>query len=430
MEKRIKTVWILSIITAFTVIGIQGYWLLSQYRYAIESSAEDLFHRIIELCEEESTGRQPDDSATTIMVQKNYSYDPQNPVVNPMQIELNLDKLPGTASIDTIFLDTNMPEKVVYENALKLVANMTNPFVADSLAVYIAQSIPNSPVKIDLVTVDPEEEKESIVWEAAWQIKGSLLHPEMVIYYPYNILHRKALYITVPVLLPAILQKMAIQFFTVCLMLVIFSACLLYQIKTILKQKELSDYQKSFVNTMIHELKRPVQTLKTFVSFLRDKEMRLDEAACEEIVEDSMFELDNLSAYLEKLKDMVRADVEVSQIRSELLDIEETIHKVVRLTPIPENKQVEFDIRQEGEKMIKADPVHFANVISNLIENAIKYSGEKVRILIHGVVTSSYMQLIVTDNGIGIAPADREKIFNKFYRGGRIIRPMIFRGWG
>lgn len=55
---------------------------------------------------------------------------------------------------------------------------------------------------------------------------------------------------------------------------------------------------KSFVNTMIHELKRPVQALKMCIAFLNDKSMRTDEKAMDEVVHDSMSELDNLSAYL------------------------------------------------------------------------------------------------------------------------------------
>ncbi len=81
-----------------------------------------------------------------------------------------------------------------------------------------------------------------------------------------------------------------------------------FQIRTIWEQMRLNELREGFVHTMIHELRRPVQTLKVFVSFLNDREMRMDEATTERVLQDSMFELDNLSAYLGKLKDMVCAD--------------------------------------------------------------------------------------------------------------------------
>ena len=68
---------------------------------------------------------------------------------------------------------------------------------------------------------------------------------------------------------------------------------------TIWEQMRLNELREGFVHTMIHELRRPVQTLKVFVSFLNDREMRMDEATTERVLQDSMFELDNLSAYLD-----------------------------------------------------------------------------------------------------------------------------------
>lgn len=60
--------------------------------------------------------------------------------------------------------------------------------------------------------------------------------------------------------------------------------------------------------------------------------------------------------------------------------------------------------------------MHLANVLSNLIENAIKYSGQKVRIRIAIVRHEKAVEITVADNGHGIAPAEQQKVFEKFYR--------------
>lgn len=101
---------------------------------------------------------------------------------------------------------------------------------------------------------------------------------------------------------------MAWQLLGSLILVLLLVFCLIYQIKTILKQRKIDEMRKSFVNTMIHELKRPVQTLKMCITFLNNKSMRTDERAMDEVVKDSMFELDNLSAYLAKVRDMTRAD--------------------------------------------------------------------------------------------------------------------------
>lgn len=135
--------------------------------------------------------------------------------------------------------------------------------------------------------------------------------------------------------------------------------------------------RKSFVNTMIHELKRPVQTLKMCIAFLNNKSMRTDERAMDEVVKDSMFELDNLSAYLAKVRDMTRADYEHTPLHIRTFDLRETVDKLIRLVNVPTNKKVTIHPHYEMKStLVTADPVHIANIISNLIENAICWSRE------------------------------------------------------
>lgn len=197
--------------------------------------------------------------------------------------------------------------------------------------------------------------------------------------------------------------------------------CLIFQIKTILKQKKIGELRQNFVNTMIHELKRPVQTLKTFVAFLGDKEMRADSNATEEVVQDAMFELDNLSAYLGKLKDMVRADNEDTPLNLSRLNLHELTDKVIRLTHIPPNKEVKFTTDFDMESpLIEADSIHLANVLSNLIENAIKYSNASVEIEIKARRKGNELRIAVSDNGIGIPLVDQGRVFAKFYRGSNL----------
>ena len=86
----------------------------------------------------------------------------------------------------------------------------------------------------------------------------------------------------------------------------------------------------------------------------------------------------------------------------------------MRLTNIPAGKKVSFSTAFPPDMPdLTADPVHVANVLSNLIENAIKYSGEEVNIE------------IVSDNGFGIAPDERRKVFENFYRSSHLPDKQI-----
>ena len=243
----------------------------------------------------------------------------------------------------------------------------------------------------------------------------------MYIAYPYNPLLKQALTASIQIPFPSLLQQMAWQLLGSLILVLLLVFCLIYQIKTILKQRKIDEMRKSFVNTMIHELKRPVQTLKMCIAFLNNKSMRTDERAMDEVVKDSMFELDNLSAYLAKVRDMTRADYGHTPLHIRTFDLRETVDKLIRLVNVPTNKKVTIHPHYEMKStLVTADPVHIANIISNLIENAIKYSGKEVRIDLSCIQKEDTLTIQITDNGIGIPPAEQSKVFDKFYRGNHI----------
>jgi two-component system phosphate regulon sensor histidine kinase PhoR len=238
--------------------------------------------------------------------------------------------------------------------------------------------------------------------------------------YPYNPLKHQFLVVDVDVMPHVLLVRMGWQLLgSICLILLL-GLCLWLQIKTILKQKRIDELRKSFVNTMIHELKRPVQALKMCVSFLNDKILRTDEKAMDEVIRDSMSELDNLSAYLSKLRDMTRADDEHTQLVIRTFDLKEVVEKLLRLCHISEGKQVSVETHYSENILVTADPIHIANMISNLIENSIKYSEESVHITINCDLRDHLLTLRVADDGIGVPIAEQGRVFDKFYRASNV----------
>jgi two-component system phosphate regulon sensor histidine kinase PhoR len=93
---------------------------------------------------------------------------------------------------------------------------------------------------------------------------------------------------------------------------------------------------------------------------------------------------------------------------------------VIRLVHIPSGKQVAFSTAFPPDlPLVTADPVHIANILSNLIENAIKYSGSGVNIRVVVIRNDKLIELTVADDGVGIDPAvsdEQTKVFEKFYR--------------
>lgn len=460
MEKRIRIVWILSLASVLFLIIVQGYWLYNQYVYVLDSYSEELGQQVLREANKEYEIRKNNVRTTyTFVVNTNSEYTKSN----DGQVERNnrlgfsivhkqagidkdstylsqltidsirrhaeeISKLPfdsmfshfndpvsnsnDSADILKLSINTESSQNELYENVNRAIVNFHNPFREEQLDSVLRANISD----LDY-TITPLSDNDT-VYNSRYERAGSIFAPRMQVFYIHSPFQKEGVCISAELPTQPLFANMALQLLLAVGIFLLLTVCLIFQIKTILKQKKIGELRQNFVNTMIHELKRPVQTLKTFIAFLGDKDMRADSSATEEVVQDAMFELDNLSAYLNKLKDMVRADNEDTPLNLSFLNLHELTDKVIRLTHIPSDKNVTFTTDFDIESpFIEADSVHLANVLSNLIENAIKYSNASVEIGIKANRKGNELWITVSDNGIGIPLVDQDKIFAKFYRG-------------
>lgn len=449
MEKRIRLIWAISLVSALLLILVQGYWLFNQYTYVVNTYGEELAQQILEEAAKEYEVRKGNLKASfTYMIDTNSEYAGSNNGELHNQNQMKFSFLKNGVGQDSVKLkqmpidsirryvekemekpvldsetgeglrlsiDPKASQTEILNNINLAIVNHHDPFSKERLDSIMTVKFP------DLKLIITDWDKNDTLYTSRWQYSGSIFSPEIRIAYAYSPFQNEGVYIYADLPTQPVFERMAIQLLLALGIILLLIGCLVFQIRTILKQKKVGELRQNFVNTMIHELKRPVQTLKTFVAFLGDKELRTDEQATEEVIQDSMFELDNLSAYLNKLKDMVRVDNENTPLSLVRFDLLELADKVIRLTHIPVNKQVTFTTRFDMESsLIEADPIHLANVLSNLIENAIKYSNADVQIEIKATRKGRELWLTVSDNGIGIPMVEQDRVFAKFYRGSNL----------
>jgi len=459
MSRQIKIIWTLSLVSVLLLIWLQGYWLINQYEYVLNTYSEEIALQVLQAGEEEFLMRKEvtHDDAThkidnylpTVSAYKNNrdssvfkSYviiSSTSSEKMPENINLFLPEEQEMSRIirhqktkmadDTVRMEMNV---VIIDTLQHFYTNLTGQELhAAAERTLTNQSRPFDPALFDSILVSTmslsdyaiihREEHDAYDSSRKWKRTGNLFSPHLIINYVYSPLENKGVYVHVKLPVQPVFYRMGIQLLVSAVLTILLIVCLIFQVKIILKQKKVNEIRENFVNTMVHELKRPVQTLKTFVSFLKDKEMRSDAEATEQVVRDSMFELDNLSAYLNKLKDMLQADSETTSLHITGFNLHDLVEKVIRLTHIPPEKRVTITSVYETDNLtIEADPIHFANVLSNLIENAIKYSGDKVNIELKITQDKRKIKVSVKDNGIGIPVTEQEKVFTKFYRGNNI----------
>ncbi|MDR0794874.1 MAG: HAMP domain-containing histidine kinase [Tannerella sp.] len=452
MNQHIKIIWILSLVSVLMLIGMQGYWLINQYEYVLNTYSGEIALQVLQAGEEEFLSRKNtrslistymmrtnnDSSAYKRLVvfnamtthQQSLENDPMRPLQfaeirstqppaqytgDRVRIGLNADSAIDTTQIIASFY-TNLTGDELQKASEKTLTHMVTPFDSLKFISILSSLLPDLKYQIT-----PWQPNDVFDGSGLWTRTGNPMNPVLSVAYAYNPLENQGIYIDVVLPTQPVFYRMGIQLIVSIVLTFLLIACLIFQVRTIMKQRKVNEIRENFVHTMVHELKRPVQTLKTFVSFLKDRKMRSDVEATEQVVRDSMFELDNLTAYLNKLKDMLQADSETTSLHPVQFNLQDLVEKVIRLTHIPPGKEVTITPVYEVENlMMHADPIHIANVLSNLVENAIKYSGDKVYIEIQTGQDKRTVWVAVKDDGIGIPVSEQEIIFTKFFRGSNI----------
>lgn len=220
-----------------------------------------------------------------------------------------------------------------------------------------------------------------------------------------------ALYIT-PVS-HLILRQMVGMIICSVLLIALFSAAIIYLWRTTTQLRSLDEMKDSFVNSMTHELKTPIAVAYSAVdSVLRYYDANASEHN-KEYLRIVLRELSRHSAMVEDILSVSMERRKMLDLRMEQTEAGPILMEVASNQRLNSPKPVEIHVDVSPQDMtLHTDPIHFANIISNLIVNAVKYSGDSVRIDVR--MTPSYLK--VTDNGIGISSKHLPRIFDRFYR--------------
>ncbi len=193
-------------------------------------------------------------------------------------------------------------------------------------------------------------------------------------------------------------------------------------VRDLTDQKHIEQQRDDFISMASHELKTPLNSLKGYVQLL---EMHLEKTV-DEMDSKTVYYLGKLTEQIAKQEMLLKEFLDVAKMQAsgmsgegKVIEIDKLVRKIV-LDLQPTTPTHELVIKGYVGRKIVGNEQHTGQVILNLLTNAIKYSPDAKKVIIHLSMKQNEVRLSVQDFGIGIPKEQQSRVFDRFYRGGNI----------
>ncbi len=193
--------------------------------------------------------------------------------------------------------------------------------------------------------------------------------------------------------------------------------CFGYSIRTIVRQKKLSEMKNDFINNMTHELKTPISTVSLAVEALNDKDIEQSSLRTKYIKVIGE-ENKRLGDQVEKVLQIAAIDRNDYNLKHEIIPMNEMVKNAADHIAIQvEQRGGRLNMIEKADKdLVQGDEMHLTNIILNLLDNANKYSPEAPNITLRTASDDEDFMISIHDKGIGMSREQQKHIFEKFYR--------------
>ncbi len=213
-----------------------------------------------------------------------------------------------------------------------------------------------------------------------------------------------------------VFKQMAGILISSLLLVILILIAFIYLLYTILRQKTIEELKTDFTNNMTHELKTPISVAYAANDVLLNYDTHVSEKQKKYlgIVREQLTQLTGL---VEQILTLSVENRNTFRLKQESIRVADMIAPLIEQHKLKAEKQVDITTNIPENIAVFADRTHFYNILGNLIDNAVKYSGDKpAEISVSAEMLPNEIRVSVTDNGIGISETNQQQIFDKFYR--------------
>jgi signal transduction histidine kinase len=225
----------------------------------------------------------------------------------------------------------------------------------------------------------------------------------------------------------ALLLFGVIFFFAIIVVMILNTSFLVHEIRR-------NEQHDSFINAVTHELKTPITSIRLYLETLQRREV--DEAQRQEFYKSMLLDTDRLLGTIEQVlkageagtgsRARYRTELDFAGLVRECMDLALTRHHL-------EPGALHFEASKNGTQFnVRGDPEELRTAVSNVLDNAIKYSGERIDVAVEvESPDKKHVVLRVRDRGVGIPANELKRIFKRFYRvRGRALKNVKGTGLG
>ena len=223
---------------------------------------------------------------------------------------------------------------------------------------------------------------------------------------------------------PELLRRLSPLFLASAIILILFGAILLRLLRYLDEQRLMAELRNDFSYAMVHDMKSPLSSIIMGARFLHSGKVDDKPQIKEKYYSIIESEAEHLLALVNKLLTISKLENKKLILNKQPVDLEPMINDIVEKANTKTDKPVSFTV-DLLTKHVTADEQHLSEAISNLIDNAIKYSkpagadgaeAPAIQISITSQSNDKFVLLKVRDNGIGISKDEQRIIFDKFGR--------------
>ncbi|WP_240965921.1 HAMP domain-containing sensor histidine kinase [Pseudoflavitalea sp. G-6-1-2] len=233
-----------------------------------------------------------------------------------------------------------------------------------------------------------------------------------------NLVPEEVMMVVVPNVKKLVLKQMRWMiigaiFFTIVIILAFYVT-----VSALMRQKKMSEIKNDFINNMTHEFKTPLATISLAVDALRNDKVLADRQKMDYFSGIIKEENKRMNKHVETILQAAVMDRQELQLAKRPVHVHEMLNEMIgNYTLQLQEKQGSAELQLNARRdFVEADPVHFRNLFSNLIDNAVKYSNDNLAIKITTHSTNKNLVVRIEDNGIGMSKETVRRIFEKFYR--------------